>query len=266
MMFRELDFRQSLYQQVYDKIRERIISGAWKPGSLVPGDVQLSQSFGVSVGTVRKALDQLAREHFVVRERGRGTFVKLAENWNRAGSPRLLDGNAAAVEISMDVLSNEIVASTDRTAAKLAGGTRWHRLVRRWTSGRQLVCMELLMVDGNQITTLSDESLTLEFPADAYVRQFRAPIEMADLVIFRPAQGGDSWYAPWMGDESRPELIGCTIKRTVGGIPVEQSERLYDLSGDLRLTNMPTLLLFRPAASEQSQPLRKLDQSKKRSA
>lgn len=101
---------------------------------------------------------------------------------------------------------------------------------------------------------------------DAYVRQFRAPIEMADLVIFRPAQGGDSWYAPWMGDESRPELIGCTIKRTVGGIPVEQSERLYDLSGDLRLTNMPTLLLFRPAASEQSQPLRKLDQSKKRSA
>ena len=41
----------------------------------MPNEFQLADEFGVSQGTVRKALDALAAEHLVERHQGRGTFV-----------------------------------------------------------------------------------------------------------------------------------------------------------------------------------------------
>lgn len=64
-----------LYRQVKQILLQRIASGAWRPGDLVPAEPKLGQELGVSPGTVRKALDELASENLVVRQQGRGTFV-----------------------------------------------------------------------------------------------------------------------------------------------------------------------------------------------
>lgn len=49
--------------------------GEWKPGELIPSEVELSQRFGVSQGTVRKAVDELSQDNLLVRRQGKGTFV-----------------------------------------------------------------------------------------------------------------------------------------------------------------------------------------------
>lgn len=64
-----------LYRQVKQILLQRIASGVWRPGDLVPAEPKLAQELGVSPGTVRKALDALAAERLVVRQQGRGTFV-----------------------------------------------------------------------------------------------------------------------------------------------------------------------------------------------
>lgn len=64
-----------LYVQVQRALSERIHSGVWEPGRPLPNEFQLAAEFGVSQGTVRKALDALAAEHLVERHQGRGTFV-----------------------------------------------------------------------------------------------------------------------------------------------------------------------------------------------
>lgn len=64
-----------LYRQVKQILLQRIASGAWRAGDLVPAEPKLGQELGVSSGTVRKALDELAAENLVVRHQGRGTFV-----------------------------------------------------------------------------------------------------------------------------------------------------------------------------------------------
>jgi len=66
---------QPLYAQVKALILQRLIAGQWRPGELLPSEFQLAGQFGVSQGTVRKALDELAAENVVVRRQGRGTFV-----------------------------------------------------------------------------------------------------------------------------------------------------------------------------------------------
>jgi GntR family transcriptional regulator len=64
-----------LYQQIKALITQSLQSGEWKPGELIPSEVELANRFKVSQGTVRKAIDELAAENLVMRRQGKGTFV-----------------------------------------------------------------------------------------------------------------------------------------------------------------------------------------------
>jgi GntR family transcriptional regulator len=68
------DFKP-LYQQVRDLLVGRIAAGTWRPGEVLPSEFQLAAEFKVSQGTVRKALDEMAQRHLLVRQQGKGTFV-----------------------------------------------------------------------------------------------------------------------------------------------------------------------------------------------
>ena len=64
-----------LYRQIQALLMRRLQEGEWKPGEAIPSEMELAARFGVSQGTVRKAIDELAAAHVVVRRQGRGTFV-----------------------------------------------------------------------------------------------------------------------------------------------------------------------------------------------
>jgi GntR family transcriptional regulator len=64
-----------LYAKVREQLVERIRSGVWKPGQLIPSEFEIAAEFGVSQGTARKAIGALATERLVMRQQGRGTFV-----------------------------------------------------------------------------------------------------------------------------------------------------------------------------------------------
>jgi GntR family transcriptional regulator len=64
-----------LYQQVREKLTQRIADGSWKAGQIVPSEMQIAAELGVSQGTVRKALDEMTAARLLVRRQGRGTFV-----------------------------------------------------------------------------------------------------------------------------------------------------------------------------------------------
>lgn len=64
-----------LYSRIKDALLQRLVSGEWPPGTLLPSEIALAAEYGVSQGTLRKALDELAAEKLVVRQQGRGTVV-----------------------------------------------------------------------------------------------------------------------------------------------------------------------------------------------
>lgn len=64
-----------LYQQIKALITQSLQTGEWKPGELIPSEVELAFRYKVSQGTVRKAIDELSAENLVVRRQGKGTFV-----------------------------------------------------------------------------------------------------------------------------------------------------------------------------------------------
>jgi CheY-like chemotaxis protein len=65
-------------QRVLDAVRERIATGEWQAGTKLPAHTELAETYGVAPLTVRQVIARLEREGLVVREHGRGTFVRRA--------------------------------------------------------------------------------------------------------------------------------------------------------------------------------------------
>jgi len=66
---------QPLYVQTKALLENALEAGEWPPGTAIPAEVALAARFGVSQGTVRKAIGALAAENLLVRRQGKGTFV-----------------------------------------------------------------------------------------------------------------------------------------------------------------------------------------------
>jgi len=77
-----------LYLQIKGLILQGLQSGEWKPGELIPSEMELAARFRVSQGTVRKAIDELAGENLLMRRQGKGTFVST--HAERQGQYRFL--------------------------------------------------------------------------------------------------------------------------------------------------------------------------------
>jgi GntR family transcriptional regulator len=66
-----------LFRVVKRALLRAIEGGLYLGGQALPSEAGLAASFGVSVGTLRHAVDELVAEHILVRRQGRGTFVAL---------------------------------------------------------------------------------------------------------------------------------------------------------------------------------------------
>lgn len=64
-----------IYRAVQKDIMDRIASGEWPEGTILPAEVALAHEFKVSVGTIRRALGELTVEGILARRRKTGTVV-----------------------------------------------------------------------------------------------------------------------------------------------------------------------------------------------
>jgi GntR family transcriptional regulator len=65
----------TLYKEVQQQMLLALSAGEWQPGEAIPAERRLCERFSVSIGTLRKAIDELVAEGILIRHQGRGTFV-----------------------------------------------------------------------------------------------------------------------------------------------------------------------------------------------
>jgi GntR family transcriptional regulator len=63
------------YKEVKQALLAALSALEWKGGETIPSEKRLAERFGVSIGTLRKAIDELVAENILVRHQGLGTFV-----------------------------------------------------------------------------------------------------------------------------------------------------------------------------------------------
>ena len=68
--------QETKQMRIYNLLKERIESGFYPPGHLFPDELKLAKELSVSRVTLRPALELLKLENLIIRQRGRGTFVR----------------------------------------------------------------------------------------------------------------------------------------------------------------------------------------------
>lgn len=83
--------QKTSYVDVKNAILKRIHDTVWAPGSLMPGEVALSEEFGCARATVNRALRELASDGVIERKRKAGTRIKSSPT--RQGEGRVVYAN-----------------------------------------------------------------------------------------------------------------------------------------------------------------------------
>src|SRR5262245_2584916 len=99
--------RRALYLQVRDALAERIATGEWRSGSVIPNESDLAHEIGVSSGTVRKALELLDAQKLITRRQGRGTIVNDPASDDlacRFGRLRTAEGESLGGELASQTI------------------------------------------------------------------------------------------------------------------------------------------------------------------
>src|SRR4030088_1569421 len=69
----------SVTEGAIDRIRERIVSGAWGPGDRLPKESELAAELGVSRNSLREAVRALSQLRVLEVRQGDGTYVSSLE-------------------------------------------------------------------------------------------------------------------------------------------------------------------------------------------
>ncbi len=120
------------YRQLVDILRSKILKGEIAPGERIPSEEDLIAAYGLSRGTVRKAVAQLEIERLIETEHGVGSFVR-AMHPNAVPFNFLTPPDPVGAVVRYEVLAQEAIPAPPAIAEKLkiAAGTAIIHIVRR---------------------------------------------------------------------------------------------------------------------------------------
>lgn len=119
-----------LYKEVKNRLMRGLVAGEWKPGQAMPSEAQLAGRYGVSVGTLRRAVDELVAEKIVQRRQGSGTYVTThTEDHQLYYFFHIVDRHAGKEAPAHELLSFRLEKADGETASRLRIG-RGERVYR----------------------------------------------------------------------------------------------------------------------------------------
>src|SRR5579859_919614 len=152
-----------LYHQLKEIMRARVQSGDWKPGSLIPSERELSESYGLSRMTARQAITDLVNEGVFYREQGKGTFVSQRKITQQLMSLTGFtdDMRARGQRPSAKVLSAAMAPADEGTAERLriTPGQPVFRLRRLRLADGEPLAIEVSQLNFKGCEKLVDEDL-----------------------------------------------------------------------------------------------------------
>ncbi len=210
----------SLHARIREELRERIVSGDWRPHDALPSERELMAQYGVSRITVRQALGDLQKESVIFKLAGKGAFVAQTRPFQELGR---LQGFAEQMEARGHETFNRVLAlehlAADALVASrlgLSAGAPVTRIRRVRHLDRQPVSLDITWVPRAIGERLAREDLSSRDVFLIIENDCALPLGHADLVI-------DAGLA----DDGTAALLGIAP-----GAPVLRIERLtHDAAG-----------------------------------
>lgn len=213
-----------LYKSVEAHIRDQIAAGDLIPGDLIPSEPQLATQLNVSQGTVKKAIDNLAKEKLLYRHQGKGTYVSRID-FNNSLFRFFSYGNERGRDIRIH--KETPLRKIKRAPAiicrclKLPTGSQVLYIERIGLVADEPVLIEKSWWNADQVQGLENESIHIPDLMYAVVEdKFRVPIVGAEETL--TAEAADKRTASRLGIKPRdPVVVLKRLTFTADKLPIE---------------------------------------------
>ncbi len=220
-------FAGPLYAQVAAMLRGKICSSEWLPTAPLPNEAALAKDIGVSIGTVRKALEMLEEERLIFRRQGRGTFiVEISEDTelerfsNLVAGGKKLKADPAPMSASVGTASDE-----ERVRLNLPEGGEVIRFESVWSASDNLRVAERISVSHARFAGLENHEIRSgQFLFPLYRRHYN--IVIAKVVEHLSCLNADEVLAKKLNVDAGQALMRIDrVSRAMSLGPVEWSVR-----------------------------------------
>lgn len=155
------DSQEKLYVQMCSIIRAKIEKGEWASGAQIPTEDELCRTYDVSKATVRIAIAELARDGYLKKWQGKGTFV---------GNPSPYVGMAMKTKLTeemfgegvlprKDVIEMRVIEPSADVAASLGHAERVHYILSKRMVGDEPACLDESFIPLDMAPELDDEDV-----------------------------------------------------------------------------------------------------------
>lgn len=213
-----------LYFQLKGIIKDDIQNAKWKVGELIPSENKLSELYGVSVGTVKKTLGELAIEGLVYRKKGKGTYVTrpdFIKSFNRFFLYGLRNENKN-VQLESKVLESAVIQADDRVreTLQLTGNLEVITIKRVRLINNMPYILETIYLPNQIFSGFEHMDISRGLLYPIYEQKFHTPVIWAEE--FLEPQVADIPIAKLFDSEVGAALIAVErIAYTFNDIPIE---------------------------------------------
>ncbi|OHV33040.1 hypothetical protein BCD49_28285 [Pseudofrankia sp. EUN1h] len=205
--------------RIHRELSDRIASGQWPAGSLLPSQQQLAAQFGVSVMTLRQALQLLADDGLIQTRHGAGTYVAARHAYDLGGLRSFAaDLSAQDAGVTTELLAAGTVTPPADVAARLGAPGEVLRLRRLRLAGGRPLIVQTSYLPAALAAVVEPEDLRLR-GLYTILAEHGLAIARADETITPAALGANDAH-----DLARPQsslaLLSHRVSFTATGNPV----------------------------------------------
>ncbi len=195
-----------LYHQLAEILQDRIRSGTYGPGEMIPSEIGLAKQYGIGRPTVRQAMNILVQKGLIQRKRGAGTFVKKP-------SPRIdlfsLAGTSQAFETRGIPIETRIITPMCRQTIDQDVANPFH--------GETAFFMSRLTLAKDRSVLLEDIFMDPELFAgiDAIDLENRSLAQVVSEHYYLTPEDGSQWFKVENPGAKKAEILGLSPKEPI---------------------------------------------------
>jgi GntR family transcriptional regulator len=143
-----------LYDQLRQELEARIMAGEWSRSDTFPTEEGLCEEYGISRGTVRRALEELSRKGLLYRKPGKGSFVK---------EPRLMLRLERPLSYSMDMLDRGLTPGAKLISVRVTAPDQQLARDLHLVPGEKVVEVRRVRLADSLPTMVTSSSIPLKY-------------------------------------------------------------------------------------------------------
>jgi GntR family transcriptional regulator len=219
-----------LYVQIIADLKAMINAGTLYPGEMLPPEVELCKTYGVSRQTIRQAILRLVDENLLERKAGRGTVVVSQEN-----RPRFyLDRSFAQQMIEMGMaphsevlkMAEGVIDATSPEPLQVRSGAKCLILVRLRFGDQIPIGIQYTTIITDVCPDLANHDFNQGSLYNILWTEYKLPIVRIDQII--SAVNADEWHCSLLKTVPGAALLHVrTAAYLENGEPIESSISYY---------------------------------------